>query len=329
MEQADDLYRIGTVAKLTGITVERLRAWERRFSLAPASKVGKTRFYSSEQVHWLQSVKALLDQGQPISSLIDLSQQQLDERITPAPEPQPGSHSASTTPAEIALIGTNLLLLEQRYQRDARVLVKTRTASIDTFLERYGDLEAPDHGDVIVVLVPTLTLTPLEQLQDISPSSHILVLYEFALPAHLESARERGFDVQRWPLSWRDIESRAARGAGKGLIEQAGTQRRYSDEELIAIAGTSTDPNECPRHLSELITRLNAFCDYTEALTEDAAQFASAVDRLDAGPAMPAKALYQRLHSATAQARATLEAALSAAAEAEGIAPQTSAETEH
>lgn len=321
MEQADDLYRIGTVAQLTGISVERLRAWERRFSLAPASKVGKTRFYSSEQVQWLQSLKALLDQGQPISSLIELTQQQLDERLTPIARNQTQPVRDNTLPVEIALIGTNLLLLEQRYQRDTRVVVKTRTANIDTFLERYGDIEEPEHGAVIVVLVPTLTLTPLEQLQDISAASHMLVLYEFALPAVLETARERGFDLQRWPLSWKDIETRAARATGRSLTQPASTKRRYDDEALIAIAGSSTDPNECPRHLSELITRLNAFCDYTQALTEDAAQFASAVDRLDAGPVMPARALYQRLHNETAQARATLELALAAAAEAEGIAP--------
>ena len=68
-------------------------------------------------------------------------------------------------------------------------------------------------------------------------------------------------------------------------------------------------------------TRLNAFCEYTQALTTDAAQFANAVDQLDAGPAMPAQALYLRLHQYTAQARTMLEQALTAAAEAEGIGP--------
>lgn len=318
MEQADDLYRIGTAAKLTGIAVERLRAWERRFALAPASKVGKTRFYSGDQIRWLQSVKALLDQGQPISSLIELDQTQLDDRITPAPAPEP---SATREPVEVTLIGTNLLLLEQRHQRDARLTVRTRTTGIDGFLERYGALETGEHGDVVVVQVPTLTVTPLEQLQDIAPDSQLLVLYEFALPNQVEAAQARGFDVQRWPLAWSDIEVTAARIARKGLLEPSDTQRRFSDDELIAIAGSSTDPNECPRHLSELITRLNAFADYTLELSNDAAAFASAVDRLDAGPAMPARALYQKLYSDTAQARATLEQALAAAAQVEGILP--------
>ena len=37
---ADDLYRIGTVASLTGIAVERLRAWERRYDFTPAHRDG-------------------------------------------------------------------------------------------------------------------------------------------------------------------------------------------------------------------------------------------------------------------------------------------------
>ena len=35
---ADDFYRIGSVAALTGIAVERLRAWERRHDFSPAHK---------------------------------------------------------------------------------------------------------------------------------------------------------------------------------------------------------------------------------------------------------------------------------------------------
>ena len=49
-DSAEDLYRIGTVAQITQISVERLRAWERRYGLAPAHRAGKTRFYSASQL---------------------------------------------------------------------------------------------------------------------------------------------------------------------------------------------------------------------------------------------------------------------------------------
>ena len=50
----DDFYRIGSVAALTGIAVERLRAWERRHGFSPAHKSGRTRFYSADQLEKLK-----------------------------------------------------------------------------------------------------------------------------------------------------------------------------------------------------------------------------------------------------------------------------------
>ena len=41
---ADDFYRIGSVAALTGIAVERLRAWERRHDFSPAHSMAERAF---------------------------------------------------------------------------------------------------------------------------------------------------------------------------------------------------------------------------------------------------------------------------------------------
>ena len=76
-----ELYRIGTVAKLTGISVECLRAWERRHGLEPAERDGRTRYYSRSQLQRLQTIKTLTEAGHPISSLVELSSEQLDARI--------------------------------------------------------------------------------------------------------------------------------------------------------------------------------------------------------------------------------------------------------
>ncbi len=81
VELDDDLYRIGTVAGLTEISVERLRAWERRYGLQPAHRSGKTRFYNLEQVGRLKKIKRLIDNGHPISSLVSLTDEQLNERL--------------------------------------------------------------------------------------------------------------------------------------------------------------------------------------------------------------------------------------------------------
>ena len=78
-----DLYKIGTVAKRTGISPERLRAWERRYGLEPAERAGQTRFYSAEQLDQLTAIKGLLDQGHPISQVIGLDAAELKRRLHP------------------------------------------------------------------------------------------------------------------------------------------------------------------------------------------------------------------------------------------------------
>ncbi len=315
MDQADDLYRIGTVAKLTGIAVERLRAWERRYDLAPASKIGKTRFYSSEQVGWLKSVKALIDQGQPISSLVDLNQAQLDARLTTERKVRTRTESA-----RVALIGTSLLLLEQEQQDAPRLSVISRSVNVDAYLELYGDEPAAElTPDVILVQVPVLTITPLEQLQDTAPDAQMLVFYEFARPTHLQAATAQQFELLSWPQSWSSIEQAAANVCGLPLLSAQSAQRRFTDEELVAIAGSSSDPHQCPRHLTEMITRLNAFAEFTAAL---AAASETAATQAPSTAARPGRALYHRLHTNSTQARATLEQALELAIEAETLSPR-------
>ena len=83
----DDFYRIGSVAALTGIAVERLRAWERRHGFSPAHKNGRTRFYSADQLEKLKTIKHLIDRGQTVSSVINLSESQLNQRVTDQPAP--------------------------------------------------------------------------------------------------------------------------------------------------------------------------------------------------------------------------------------------------
>ena len=79
--------------------------------------------------------------------------------------------------------------------------------------------------------------------------------------------------------------------------------RRFTDEELIAIAASATDTTACPEHLVELISGLNAFAEYSLSCTDEATD----------------PELYERVHTDTTQARAQLELALEALVEAEQL----------
>ena len=125
----EDLYRIGAVSKLTGVSVECLRAWERRYGMNPAEKAGKTRFYSEIQIHRLTQIKRLIDQGHPISQLVKLSDADLANRL--------GQYSSALTPSnrrlKVALAGTALLLAEEQFSDSNRLEILRRWPSADAF----------------------------------------------------------------------------------------------------------------------------------------------------------------------------------------------------
>ncbi|MFV2089500.1 MAG: MerR family transcriptional regulator [Pseudomonadales bacterium] len=290
----EDLYRIGTVARLTQISVERLRAWERRYGLVPAHRAGKTRYYSKSQVARLNKIKQLIDNGYPISSLTELSDEQLDERLAT-------QQSVTSEPARTGLIGPNLLVLEQQQGEDQRIQICARWANMDAFSH---DQLAVDRLDAIVVQLPVLNTQHLASIEDCFPDVQIVALYQFATANHLSAFEERAVPALKWPLSWQDIESAVASVHGRQAAGSEAVRRRFSDEELIPIAASTLgDPTACPQHLVELISQLNAFADYSQTCNEDQEH----------------DNLYKGIHVDTTEARAHLERALEALAMAQGL----------
>ena len=297
MELDEDLYRIGAVARLTGVAVERLRAWDRRHGLAPARRDGKTRFYSRAQLERLKRIKQLIDQGQAISSLVDLSDEQLAERVTVDRE------FIAYAP-RLGLIGPNLLVLE--HQSDTTAEVSARWSNMNAFL---ASPPGPRELDAIAVQLPVLSMQPIDKIEEICPDARIVALYQFATEKHLKRVLEHGAAALPWPLSWPEIENACLAGAARPLRAPRTAPRRFTDEQLIAIAASATDPSRSPEHLVELITRLNAFADYSLAW--------QGADEAPAGAA----ALHERIYSDVTQARAQLESALEALAAAEELLP--------
>jgi methanogenic corrinoid protein MtbC1 len=76
---AEPLYRIGTVARLAGISTHALRVWERRYGVpAPARSEGGARLYSEAEVARLRLLKRAVDRGHPIGQLVPLDRDALE-----------------------------------------------------------------------------------------------------------------------------------------------------------------------------------------------------------------------------------------------------------
>lgn len=75
-------YHIGTVARLTRLRAETIRAWERRHrAVLPVRTAGGTRLFSEEDVRRLALMKALTERGDPISAIAALSSELLEQRL--------------------------------------------------------------------------------------------------------------------------------------------------------------------------------------------------------------------------------------------------------
>lgn len=77
-------YPLRTAARLTGLSPELLRAWERRHGVVePARTPGGTRRYSAEDLERLRLVKAAVDAGQRIGQVARLDLEELKRRAAP------------------------------------------------------------------------------------------------------------------------------------------------------------------------------------------------------------------------------------------------------
>lgn len=75
-------YLIGTVTKLTGLSIDVVRVWERRYgAVRPARSDGGTRLYSDADVLRLTRLRQAVDKGFGIGQVARFSEDELDEVI--------------------------------------------------------------------------------------------------------------------------------------------------------------------------------------------------------------------------------------------------------
>ena len=81
---SDALYRIGTVAELSGLTTHAIRVWERRYgALAPDRTSGNARLYSDADVERLRLLKRAVDHGHAIGQIARLEPAELERLAMP------------------------------------------------------------------------------------------------------------------------------------------------------------------------------------------------------------------------------------------------------
>ena len=310
-------YRIGAVSRLTGVAPDTLRVWERRYgTVTPFRSEAGTRLYSQDDVGRLALIKSLVDGGDAISCVANLSRGELEERARGAELPQLAT--GTERPCRVVVFGTSLAdrLAHEPAGNDQVEL-------LGCFKEKDALLDQASGLDADVLVLEYATLQP-EQIREIGAlllrvgAARAVVVYNFAARPTLERLESPRIFPLRGPVDpaelrrWiRMLHARPIQPSN--LLADVGVDisgplpaRRFDDATLTRIAAASVTVRcECPHHLVDLISSLTAFETYSEDCevlnVEDAA-------------------LHAFLHAATARARALLETALSRVVEADDIA---------
>ncbi len=284
-----NLFKIGVVASRTGISVERLRAWERRYGLAPAHRDGQTRFYSEAQVERLQAIKILLDRGNAIRRVVHLDDEELARRAATADLATTGGSGL-----HVGLVGAPLVMLHRQATAqqaneetpESGVLVVGSWPSLESFLAARDALPQMHR---LVLFQASLDDQLTSEVSERVPDAGVVTAYRYASRSALERFENEGLAAMALDrgVSWPDIEDACL--AWKGPVQDS-AHVAFSEEMLLHIitaASASTSAISGP--LAEILLEINHLSDHAERCEEAGAD---------------------QVGDSLASARSTLEAAL-------------------
>ena len=320
-ETADktSVYKIGVVSRLTGISAETLRIWERRYdTVTPGRTEAGDRLYDAGDIARLRLIKQLVDHGDNIGSVACLPEQALQARVNEV------RAAVARTPRLVTGASLRLLVIGEvlsvKLQELAETMEEVELAAT------YGDGHAFENeinhtaADVMIIDQPTLqadTITRVVKWLTRSKIAHAVIVYRFSSDETLRQLPHSKCSTLRAPVEAETLLEHCQALAG-GVASTSTSEtpldivstvpappRRFSDEILAQIAAiSSTIKCECPHHLAELVTSLSAFEQYSfeceSASPRDAA-------------------LHAYLNNTASHARHMIEEALELVIEAEGL----------
>ncbi|MEO1079109.1 MAG: MerR family transcriptional regulator [Pseudomonadota bacterium] len=308
------LYGIGTVARLTGLKPDTLRVWERRYGLGASHKssTGRRQYTQSDLEH-LQLVATLVADGARIGEIADSERKTLEMLLR-----QRGLQSQNSVPKSkprAVFVGVGLCDWLDGHQGCI--------SNVDARLSRSEFADMSDEGihaigecDVLVVECASLGSAQIERLrvlQKAEVAKRLIVIYRFGNSRWLEELESSGVASMEYPPESGKLAFEIARSVadaevslGEGNLGEliAAKPRRYGATELSAAANLKSALEcECPRHISELITALANFEEYSASCSIDNWHEA---------------AVHACIYAYTGQARHLMEKALQAVLEERG-----------
>ncbi len=256
------LMRSGTVARLAGIPAATLRVWERRYAVVSPPKTGTgQRLYTTEDLRRLRLLRQLTQRGHGISTIANQSLEQLHAL---AADHTVAAFEPSLQKLEVVAIG-------------ASTAQRLKGMPGCTIRQDYADLDAAENNvaataepiDLLFVRLSSLRPDSAQRilaLRDRLKASAMSVLYGFGTEASTEALRAAGANLQREPVSFRELARMIVVPRKTGLEARRADHavRRFEDAQLVELAELpSAIACECRRHVAEIVMKLAGFERYS------------------------------------------------------------------
>ena len=269
----DGLYRIATVSKLTGIPVPTLRVWESRYAVVqPARNAGNVRMYRRADIERLALVKAAVDAGHAISSVAPLTDRQIKARFKDAPVRVAKAREACCRVLVCGAALASVLKAAWRARSDVRVQ-GSLPALPDWSGAKFESLPSVDAVIVDVPVVSNALPAALRHLREATKAPVVIVVYGFGnreVLARLDAANVIALAAPTDPAQLARIcqlglaVDPTPPAAFSQALMQSAAPRRYTDAFLLQLGQMPSKVQcECPNHLADLLTKLNAFERYS------------------------------------------------------------------
>ncbi len=269
------LFKIGAVARLTGISVHTLRKWEERHgAVHPRRSKGGKRLYTDADVQRLVLIKKLADHGLSLPSIATCSFDELADRwdrLSRAELP-----SAVSRHSRIAVLGTGVAAWLSRQQ------VQLAGAELVAAANDPKDLErrlGKSRVDVLMVECPAVARGTSQEVREIMQALDVpkaVVVYWFGNQQHVETLQSAPqIEVLRAPVDSIELQQAIARinGDRSSPVPASGNQAvqtasdplppRLSRESLAKMAAAIPIAScGCQKNLVDVVLSLRALEEY-------------------------------------------------------------------
>ena len=309
-------FKIGAVARLTGVSAHTLRKWEERHgAVRPRRSEGGKRLYTDADIQRLVLIKRLVERGMSLKSIANCSFEELADRwarLSRAEAPLPVS-----APVSVAVRGAGFgAWLKAQHGHLAGVNLVAAEDNVDELKRAIGESQI----DVLAVECPAVTRTTsqdvLELMQALGAPAAVVV-YWFGNEQHIEMLQSSQIEVLRAPLDVIELQQAIAR-----IQSSRGAALRPSADGTAALVPDPPPPRLSRESLARMsVAHPRASCGCQKNLVDVALSLRALEDYLNGceSRSVEDEALHRTLWRKVGVARLSIEEAIEHFARVEGI----------